>query len=85
MLALKLVCALSNDETKPIKKPANRGLFYWLLPYFLGATGLAAAAGTAGAVPDKVISGFSLAKVLSPMPGTLFKSSTVLKLPFFLR
>jgi hypothetical protein len=55
------------------------------LPYFLGATGLAAAAGTAGAVPDKVISGFSLAKVLSPMLGTLFKSSTVLKLPFFLR
>ena len=29
--------------------------------------------------------GFSLAKVLSPMPGTLFNSSTVLKLPFFLR
>jgi hypothetical protein len=55
--------------------------------YFLtaGFAVVGAAAVAAGAVPETVISGFSLASVLSPNPGTLFKSSTVLKLPFFLR
>ncbi len=43
------------------------------------------ATSAAGAAPETVSSGLSFASVLSPMPGTLFKSSTVLKLPFFLR
>jgi hypothetical protein len=59
------------------------------MSYFLGIAALSAVlAGLALAgaePPDTVISGFSLAKVLSPKPGTLFSSSTVLKLPFFLR
>jgi hypothetical protein len=70
MPELKRECALSNSSFNNKKSPQTdlRAFFGFRINYFLVAAGFAAAAGAAGAVPETVISGFSFAGVLSPMP-----------------